>query len=160
MHVSFSDLSSYSPPDLRDSKLDRLAGLLHTKGCLKTTRASRGLLLQRFSKYLTISRSRFSLVLLKSSFPALLLAEVHSTRLESVAPIISSSFTRAAQQASQCKSSRIRLFSAPEITMTTNHVTSRAHIITARAQSGKLGAGKMKTVNCKVHVHPLSLNAA
>ena len=82
-----TNLNVYSSPRLKDSKLDREREIFHTKGLLKTTSASLWCSRDRSSTNLRTSSSKASLDLLKSSFPPLSLAEVHSARQDRVAPI-------------------------------------------------------------------------
>lgn len=83
-----TNLKVYSSPRLKGSKLDREREVFHTNGLLKTTSASLWCSRHTSSTNLRISSSKASLDLLKSSFPPLSLAEVHSARQDSVAPII------------------------------------------------------------------------
>ena len=82
-----TNLKVYSSPRLKGSKLDKEREVFHTNGLLKTTSASLWCSRHRSSTNLRISSSKASLDLLKSSFPPLSLAEVHSARQDSVAPI-------------------------------------------------------------------------
>lgn len=80
-------LNVYSSPRLSDSKFERESDVFHANGLLKMTSASLGWSRHRSSTYLRISSNNASLDLLKSNFPPLSLAEVHSARQDSVAPM-------------------------------------------------------------------------